>query len=88
MRISNETVVCLKCRLSARVAFFRRKPVCSKCRKPMIVIGKHWRIPKRHDDAGWKKLQKLIELAAEKGRNPSYYLTAHGMSLLNKLRSK
>ena len=54
----------------------------------MIVIGKHWRIPKRRDDAGWEKLRKLIKLAAERGRNPSYYLTGHGIRLLNKLRSK
>lgn len=88
MGVSNETAVCLECRRSARVAFLRRESVCSKCRKPMIVIGKHWRIPKRHNDAGWKRLRELIKLATERGVNPSYYLTAHGVHLLDKLRSK
>ncbi len=58
--------VCLSCRRCAK-----RQPRscyeenvalgCAQCGAEMTPVGKHFSAPKRRDDAGWRKLQWMIE---------------------------
>jgi hypothetical protein len=74
---SNQTYICLDCRVAIRGAEYR-KPVCSRCRRPLVCIGKHWRIPAKTPvkkaDKEWALLQEKIEKAQSRGRRSNYYL--------------
>src|SRR5690349_21524084 len=43
----------------------RRKPartyVCPECKAPMINMGKYFRPPRREDEQGWKRMERLAE---------------------------
>jgi len=82
MNISNKNAVCLQCRRLGRINFWRRVRICPECGKPMLDIGKRWRIPKRKDKVGWDILIKLVNYALSKGRAPSWYLSSYGLYLL------
>ena len=57
---SNATFVCLTCRNTARRPENDLFPVCPTCKAKMVIIGKHWRVPKRKDDKGWMRLRGMI----------------------------
>jgi hypothetical protein len=73
-RLSNSTYVCLDCRTSARRWNFQKPPVCPDCQKPMVCVGKRWRIPKKDSDGSWRLLRAKIEKALHEGHDPWYYL--------------
>ena len=58
--------VCLACRRCAKrgiaEAYGEHQPlICALCGIAMIGVGKHFSVPRRRDDAGWKKLAWMIE---------------------------
>jgi hypothetical protein len=63
--------VCLDCRVAVRANDYAQ-PICSKCRKDLICIGKHWRVPKKKDIKGWKVLRDRIEKAIHRGQSTTY----------------
>jgi len=61
--MSKRTYICLECRTTKRAEAaygldtdFR----CSQCQRSLFELPWQWRIPKKTDDAGWKKLRKVV----------------------------
>src|SRR6266699_2818520 len=62
--MSNRTFVCLDCRTSHRAAAVYGKPHnlrCASCKLGLTELPWERRIPKKHDDRGWKDLRVYTE---------------------------
>ncbi len=61
----NENKVCFDCRLAVRRKLLLwaagEKAVCPDCHKEMTSVGRKWRVPKKTDNVGWKKMRRLFE---------------------------
>ena len=67
--MSNRNYICFECRTAKRAdAAYGLKTDyrCSSCQGELCELPWRWRIPKKTDDTGWKKLKKMMsELEAE-----------------------
>lgn len=85
----SKTLICFNCREIKTVIWvayshYNRTPskICPKCRNDMREVSSSYKIPKKRDNKGWRKLQKDIEdwdkrddyfLRVKKMRSPSLY---------------
>lgn len=50
---------CFSCRVSFKKAPSQTKKLCPKCRKPLSVMGRSFKAPRKHATDQWKKVERL-----------------------------
>ncbi len=61
MRSRSSNWVCFHCRRSVRRSPWEPQEVrCSSCGRHCEDIGYKLRLPRRHDESGWRKLEKVV----------------------------
>ena len=62
---SKNNYVCIDCRVARREVPYKlsleKGATCHSCGNRMTSIGFRWRVPKKNDTRGWKKLEKRFK---------------------------
>jgi DNA-directed RNA polymerase subunit RPC12/RpoP len=58
---SKMNYVCFTCRRSVKQERERELVKCPECARPMVNMGRYFRVPPRHADNQWRKVALLVD---------------------------
>jgi hypothetical protein len=65
IRNRKSNYVCIECKKSKKGEYSIHTQMVCNCGKEMMCIGEKWRVPKKQDKNGWKKLKEHFKYLLE-----------------------